>query len=601
MSSLKDVFLLIGPWDPRLSEIGARIVPTLSELPPGEPDYDVIGVATTALLEKKFPQFHREHRRRNPGVQFVGVIPPGYPLPELIRLHRDYDLCKILGSTRLEEAEAPLYEAHETASRQRQQIAVENLLRDQERRLETLRSELESRVEKRTRMLAESRHNMHVRNSRLEGLGRALMVVQEAESLADMERALNESLVGTVEISWIRIVPLPLHEEFAKQIQSMDGFIWLAVPLWRGAEPIGSAFFMRPKDRPFRREDNDFLSKVSEAISLALDRLQKRAEAESLKEQWEATFSAISEPVAIIDKSYEIIQANQENAAGQPCYARFFRRTEPCLGCRRGELFRIENDGRVLEVHSNLLPLEPGREPMYVNLYSDVTDRVRMEERILESAKMAELGTIGSSIAHELNNPLGGILNFAQLLRMDLPADHPLVDDVKQIEAGAQRCKEIVENLLGFTRAPRSDEITEFDLRDSLKRALTIVELRTKSLGLAIDTEWPESPCVVRGHYNLVTQAFAGLLERSLEALLQRRSREPGFRGHLELRLRESAENLSIEIRDDSGASVGAQRPLTLQISSQILRDNGARLEINAPSSPVSSAKISFPRPVLRS
>lgn len=601
MSSLKGVFLLIGPWDPRLSDIGARIVPTLSDVPADASSYDVIGLSTTALLEKKFPRFHKDLRKKNPGTQFVAVIPGGYPLAELLKLHRAYGLCKILQTPSLEEAEAPLYEALEKASRRRQEIAVETLLRDQEQRLETLRSELESRVEKRTRMLAEARHNTHVRNTRLEGLGRALLVVQEAESLADMERALNESLVGTVEISWIRIVPLPRHEEFAKQLQSMDGFIWLSVPLWRGAESIGSAFFMRPKDRPFRREDTDFLGKVSEAISLALDRLQKRAEAESLKEQWEATFSAISEPVAIIDKSYEIIQANQERAAGEPCYSRLFNRREPCAGCRRGELFRIESNGRVLEVHSHLLPLEAGRDPLFVNLYSDVTDRVRMEERILESAKMAELGTIGSSIAHELNNPLGGILNFAQLLRMDLPADHPLIEDVKQIEAGAQRCKEIVENLLGFTRAPRSDEITDFDLRDSLKRALSIVELRTKSLGIAVETAWPAGPCTVRGHYNLVTQAFAGLLEKSLDALLQRRSREPGFQGRLKLSLQEGAENLSIEIQDDSGEGAGPQRPLTLQISSQILRDNGARLEINAPSSPVPTAKISFPRPVLRS
>lgn len=602
MSALRESFLLIGPWDARLKDVGARVVASLSEAGPPEEGYGVIGLSVTALLEKKFPAYRDEVRRLNPGLQMIAVIPEGYPVAELIRLHQENGLSKVLSGSTLEEAEPALYEALERASKLRQQIAMERLLREQEQKLETLRSELESRVEKRTRLLAESRHNLHVRNSRLEGLRRALLAVQESESFEEMEKALNASLAGTVETSWIRIVPAPRHEEFAAEIRAMEGFAWHSVPLWRGAETIGAAFFMRPTNMPFRREDLDFLGKVSEAVSLAMDRQQKRAEAETLKEQWEATFSAINEPVAIIDRAYDVIQINSAEPTGGRCYERLFGRTEPCPGCRRGELFRMENDGRVWEVHSQLLPLEPGREPMFVNLYSDVTERIRMEQRIVESARMAELGTIGSSIAHELNNPLGGILNFAQLLRMDLPADHPIADDVKEIEDGARRCKEIVENLLGFTRAPRSDEITAFDLREAVRRAIGITELRAHSTGVDVVADFPAQPCDVRGHFNLVAQALAGMLDRALDSILSRRAREAGFRGRIDVAIGQDEREFVVEIRDDgTGESSSARLGLTLQISSQIFRDNGARLEMKGPSSPVSAAKISFSRPVLRS
>lgn len=602
MSALRESFLLIGPWDARLRDIGARVVTSLSEAGSPKEGFEVVGASVTALLEKKFPAFLAEARRLNPGLQLIAVIPAGYPVGDLIKLHHDHGLSKVLETSSFEESEPALYAALEQASRLRQEIAVENLLREQERKLETLRTELESRVEKRTRMLAESRHNLHVRNSRLEGLRRALMAVQEAESLDAMEKALNASLAGTVETSWIRIVPAPRHEDFAREIQAMNGFVWHSVNLWRGADTIGAAFFMRPQNLPYRREDLDFLDKVSEAVSLSLDRLQKRAESETLKEQWEATFSAINEPIAIIDRSYDVIQINSAESSGGHCYERLFRRTEPCTGCRRGEIFRMENDGRVWEVHSQLLPLDPGRDPMFVNLYSDVTERIQMEQRIVESARLAELGTIGSSIAHELNNPLGGILNFAQLLRMDLPADHPIADDVKEIENGARRCKEIVENLLGFTRAPRSDEISEFDLKEAIRRAIGITELRAKSSGIDVDVKMPKASCFVRGHFNLVAQALAGLLDRALDSILAKRAREQGFRGRINVEIFEDGATYQVEIRDDgTGGESSSRHGLTLQISSQIFRDNGAQLEIKGPSSPVSTAKISFSRPVLRS
>ncbi|MBX2987682.1 MAG: histidine kinase [Bdellovibrionaceae bacterium] len=609
MPALKARFLLIGSWDPRLAEIGAVLTDTLSAAAPWtDSEFDVVGVTATSLLEKKFPSFWKEICELSPGARLVAALPEELPAATLLQLHRDHAPFRVLKTTSFEEAEAVLYEALEAASRLRQDRAVEKLLQEQERTLETLREELETRVEKRTRMLAESRHNLHLRNTRLEGLRKALMAVQEASSLGEMEKSLTESLASLAEISWIRIVSTPQDEEFARQVTAMDGFTWRIVPLWRHQEKIGSVFYMRPKDRPFRRDDHDFLDKVSEGVSLALDRMMKLSEAENLKEQWETTFAAISDPVAIIDRSYNVVQTNTAGGGEATCHQRFFQRDTPCPGCRRGESFLLQEGDREWQVHSQLLSLDPQSEPYYVNLYTDVTERRRMERRILESAKMAEIGTIGSSIAHELNNPLGGVLNFAQLLRMDLAPDHPFQEDLKAIEAGAQRCKEIVENLLGFTRVPRADEIREVDLREVARRSMKIVELRSKSLGIEIRLQESPRSWLVRGHLNLLSQALKNLLERAIDAVLLRREKETGHRGWIEISLdnemsAEGREIFTLTLRDSgTGESPTAGRHgLALQISSQILLDQDARLEISAPSSPDSWAKISFSRPVLRS
>ncbi|MBX3040566.1 MAG: HAMP domain-containing histidine kinase [Bdellovibrionaceae bacterium] len=607
MSTLTPRFLLIGAWNPALSEIGALLAPTLAESPLSS-DFEVVGVTATVFLEKKFAPFWTELRGKNPCVQLVGSFPKGFSAQTLIQRHNEDGFFRVLDGTGLREAEPALYEALEEANRLRQDLELANMLQEQEKRLETLRGDLETRVEKRTRLLAESRHNLHLRSLRLEGLRKALLVVQEASSLSEMERVLNESLATTVETSWIRIVPAPQDSEFERQIAHMDGFAWKAVPLWRHQEKIGAAFYMRPKDRPFRKDDQDFLAKISEAVAMALDRLTKIGEAENLKEQWDTTFSSMADPVAIIDSSYEIIQSNTA-ARGKKCYEQFFNREAPCVGCKRGENFSLAEEDRFIEVQSQLLTLDSSGQSYYVNLYSDRTEQRGMEKRILESAKMAELGTIGSSIAHELNNPLGGVLNFAQLMLMDLQPEHPFHADIREIENGARRCKEIVENLLGFTRAPRSDEIREIDLRDVTSRALKILELRSKTLGIDVRFSFPAETCIIPGHLNLLSQAFKNLLERSIDSVLNRREKEATFKGRLVVDLRRvqdearKREKFVLEISDDGlgeGTTAG-RHGLALQIAAQILRDQGGDLEVSSPSSPDSWAKISFSRPVLES
>ena len=168
---------------------------------------------------------------------------------------------------------------------------------------------------------------------------------------------------------------------------------------------------------------------------------------EALKEQWEATFNSMSDPVVLIDDNYDIIQSNKaledrlreqgKEQTSRKCYKVLFNRDEPCPGCQRGRNFRTQSQGasRTFEVYSQSLVLDSDQPSVFVNLYHDITNQLKMERQILESAKMAELGTIGSSIAHELNNPLGGILSFTQLIKMDMRPDHPLYPDIVEMEA----------------------------------------------------------------------------------------------------------------------------------------------------------------------
>lgn len=613
---MKTSFLLVGPWEERLVDLGAQILPDLSQAAAWSKDStcDVVALSITSILEKKFSQFYHQVLEHNPAAQWIAVVPKDFAPEQLSDIHELYPLYRVISSYQETDIEAHFFSALEEVNRQKQDKNLEKLIRDQKEQLIRLQSDLEQRVEKRTKFLTEARRKLYQTNVRIEGLKNALMAVHKAGSLVEIEKLLNESMASTVQTSWIRIFFAPQDNLFAEQVETKLSFTQQRVPLFRQHEHIGSIFFMRAPDHPFLRDEIDFLNRVAEAVSLALGRIQKLEESEELKKQWEATFNAVSDPVAIIDANYDIIQANSAittnyagpNAVGRKCYEVLYQRKSPCENCQRGKNFLLNHKEakapRSFEVYSQSLSLEPQKPAVYVNIYHDITQRLLMEKQLLETAKLAELGTIGSSIAHELNNPLGGILSFTQLIKMDLPKDHALYPDILEMEAGALRCKDIIQNLLGFTRNPNVDEITDLDLRDVIKRAYKIMELQIKSQAIDVTLELPNQVCSTRGHLNLLSQAIKNILQNSYDSILTRRKNAtPDYKGQLTVQLEVTSDKYLIVVKNNGVPYEKEGAGLGIPVASQIVEDHGGKLEISSSTNHGTLAKISFPRPVLRS
>lgn len=597
MSLIKSSFLLVGPWPPQLKELGAEIVPDLGEAKRllKTHVFQVIGLSVTSLVEKKFHEIYQEILQASPATQLIAVIPPNYPSDQIASLHGQYRFYKIFSQYFFEGIESELYLTLEYSRQRQQDEELLKLVNEQRQQLLHLQSELEQRVEKRTKYLTESRRKLFITNSRIEGFRKSLMSVHQSTSLPDIERLLSANLSTIVDLAWIRIFFKPQDLEFEKQVQQKLTFTILKIPLYVSHEQIGAIFFMRSVDKTFLKDEEDFLTRVAEAVSLALDRIQKFRALENVKEQWENTFNALSEPVVIIDTNYDVVQINRsgQKSSGLKCYEQVFQRTTPCEGCLRGENFKLKNQSSTFEVFSQALTLENQGAPVFVNFYHDISEKSLIEQQILDSARMAELGTIGSSIAHELNNPLGGILTFSQLLKMELPKDHPLYPDILAIEQGAQRCKEIIQNLLGFSRNPGADQIAKVDLFEICDRAFKITALKAKALGIQIDLQFQKNDFYLQGHFNLLAQAIQNILQLAFHQL--ELSSAPNKKISLalvgtELFIR-SSEKMVTDGKNIHG--------LGLPVAQQILHDHSATLDISPGQSGEWQAKISFQRPVL--
>ncbi len=93
----------------------------------------------------------------------------------------------------------------------------------------------------------------------------------------------------------------------------------------------------------------------------------------------------------------------------------------------------------------------------------------------MESERLALIGQLAAGVAHEINNPLQGILSYSELLLENTPPDDPDVEFVRKIGAQAMRCKNIIRGLLDFSRQT-SPEMKYSQVNSALLESIALVE-----------------------------------------------------------------------------------------------------------------------------
>jgi two-component system, NtrC family, sensor kinase len=149
----------------------------------------------------------------------------------------------------------------------------------------------------------------------------------------------------------------------------------------------------------------------------------------------------------------------------------------------------------------------------------DQTDQRLLHERLLQSEKMASVGQLVSGVAHELNNPLTGVMGFAQLL-LNRDLDEVVHHQIQTIYTEAERAAKIVQNLLSFARRRRpSKEMA--DVNALLQRVLELrsYDFAARNIGLdmTLDTRmervWADPDQVQQVLFNVIKNAEQAMLD----------------------------------------------------------------------------------------
>lgn len=145
--------------------------------------------------------------------------------------------------------------------------------------------------------------------------------------------------------------------------------------------------------------------------------------------------------------------------------------------------------------------------------------------KLIQSAKMAAIGQLGAGAAHELNNPIGGILGYAQFLlqKLEKPAFdakdfEKFKDYVGYIKRESERCKAIVENLLTFSRKP-SEAFEPINIKEVLENFLLLVRNQLEIKNIKLSTEYASGLPLVSGNANQLQQVFTNIVINAQQAM----------------------------------------------------------------------------------
>jgi PAS domain S-box-containing protein len=274
---------------------------------------------------------------------------------------------------------------------------------------------------------------------------------------------------------------------------------------------------------------------------------------------------------------------------------------------RLGTLYGLRANGDEFPIEASISKIVVNGALHYTVILRDVTERVQAEAQLTakteeiktmtrqlwQTAKLATMGELAASIAHELNNPLAILSLRIESRRMQLPADDPVQRELSIMEQEVERMAGLVQNLLQFSRT--SDrQLSTLDLQEEVEKTLELMSGHLANRQILVEREYAADAPMVIVDRQQMRQLFLNLISNAADSM--------AGGGVLTIRIAPTNERTAVQVEvQDTGAGIlpehmdqltepffttkqdGSGAGLGLAICRRIVEEHSGALEITSP------------------
>ncbi len=282
------------------------------------------------------------------------------------------------------------------------------------------------------------------------------------------------------------------------------------------------------------------------------------------KRNLEAIFDGIRDQLSLQAPNYQILRVNKAVAEkhhsdyraliGKTCYETYYHRSSPCKNCpvtatiqtRQPACTLMKNQEENTSFRIFSYPILDERENLVsvIECTQDVTEEQRLHDQLIQSEKLAGIGVLASGVAHEINNPLSGIMGMAELAMEedDAESKKAYLTDILNC---AQRISEITKGLRSYSRISKQAEQAPMDVNEVLESSLRMVRMGVKTSPVEVIKKLQPVEKIEAGSGE-IQQVFTNLITNAFQAM-------NGTAGKLSLFTRQLEDFVEIKVSDTGG------------------------------------------------
>ena len=423
------------------------------------------------------------------------------------------------------------------------------------------------------RRLVKTRHcHLFLREERQQRLIGSASTQEEDLNIREVEIKLSEDSPAVQALLQKRVIAIENipHNDSAggDTMQAIRCRSAIFAPLIAKEEAVGVLICgNETAQRSFAVEEISRAETLAHQAAIALENARLFQVVSRSQKEWETTFDAMQDCVSVHDPSGKIIRANVALARhlktspphmiGKYCSEVYNPDQLSFSPCRHMEPLQTEHLvveevdlrslGGVFQISVSPWYDKNNRLIGSIHVAKDVSNEKLLRQQLIQSEKLSAIGELISGIAHELNNPLTGVMGYSQLLQLRKDLDERARETLLKINNLALRCQKIVQNLLSFARKQKPER-TLSNVNDMLERTVELrnYELSVNNIEIVRELERTLPKTIADAHQ--LQQVFLNVITNAEHAMLQAHGR-----GRLVIRSRADMQNnrIVVEIIDD--------------------------------------------------